>query len=132
MYLLSAAAAPLSAAADAVPQSDISEALVRRTDEAVTTYLKSQNLDAKSRWYGGIPDGTEMYGAGPAGGFCGLATAAFCYPKSKHYRDRQVLDRIQLASKFMQRCQSPEGNIDLLITNFNSPPDTGFRRSHRC
>ena len=109
-----------------MPQADISEALVRRTDEAVTTYLKSQNLDAKSRWYGGIPDGTELYGAGPAAGFCGLATAAFCYRKSKHYRDRQVFDRIQLASKFMQRCQSPDGNIDLLITNFNSPPDTGF------
>ena len=124
--LVSAAAAPLSAAADAVPQADISETLVRRTDEAVTTYVKSQNLDPKSRWYGGIPDATEMYGAGPAGGFCGLAAAAFCYPKSKHYRERQLLNRIQLASKFMQRCQSPEGNIDLLITNFNSPPDTGF------
>ena len=54
------------------------------------------------------------------------AAASWIAPQSKHHGAPEVLERIRLAAQFLERSQSAEGNIDLLSTNFNSPPDTGF------
>ena len=53
-------------------------------------------------------------------------TASFIHPRSQFHGDNALVDRIRLAAGFLERAQSPQGNIDLLTTNFNSPPDTGF------
>ena len=52
--------------------------------------------------------------------------ASFVHPESRFHHDSALLDRIRLAAGFLERSQSPQGNVDLLTTNFNSPPDTGF------
>lgn len=119
--LAAAGAAPL------YPQSaGIDAGIVSRHDTAVERFLKLQVTDPKSRWLGGIPDETELHHPGAAGGAFDVFAAAFFCPQSKFHGDRQLVERMRLASRYLQAAQTPDGNIDLLITNFNSPPDTAF------
>jgi hypothetical protein len=47
-------------------------------------------------------------------------------PDSKYHQDLQVLRALHDAIRFLASQQNPNGTIDLAITNFDSPPDTGF------
>jgi hypothetical protein len=67
-----------------------------------------------------------LHWAGPAGGATETLTASLVHRQSRFHDDRAILDRIRLAAGFLERAQSPDGNIDLPVSNFNSPPDTGF------
>lgn len=67
-----------------------------------------------------------LYTAHAAGGIVEALAAAFLQPRSRFYRDTAILDRIRLAAGYLERSQTPDGNIDLVTTNFNSPPDTAF------
>jgi hypothetical protein len=98
----------------------VSRAAVERNDAGVERYLKGQASD------GSLPDDFNLHSAAGAGGLIDALTASFLCPQSKFHSDREVLRRIGLAAKFLEHCQSPEGFVDLLSTNFNSPPDTGF------
>jgi hypothetical protein len=53
-------------------------------------------------------------------------TASFVTPGSKFHKSPDLFARIQLAAACLLRMQNQWGNVDLPITNFNSPPDTGF------
>jgi hypothetical protein len=88
--------------------------------------LRTQITDSSHPRLGGVPDEYAMFHAGSAGALIEAATASWIAPRSKHHASSEVLERIRLASQFLERSQSAEGNIDLLSTNFNSPPDTGF------
>jgi hypothetical protein len=99
---------------------------VERNDAAVQSLLQSQITAAASPWRGSVPDQVGLHSAGSASGVCEVLAASFVHPRSKFHRDAVLLDRIRLAAGFLERVQGPQGNIDLLTTNFNSPPDTGF------
>ena len=100
--------------------------IVQRHDAAVAALLESQISDPASPYRGSVPDQYGLHSAGSAGGAAEACAAAFVHPQSRFHGDRAILERIRLAAGFLERSQSPQGNIDLLTTNFNSPPDTGF------
>ncbi len=117
----------ISAAALAAPAPTTFDAdLIRRHDEAVDYYLKNQVTAASSRWRGALPDAYGLHAPGTATGLWEVYTAAYCCAQSRHYRKAEMLERIALAAGFLERSMSPEGNIYLPITNFNSPPDSAF------
>ncbi|MGA7235996.1 MAG: hypothetical protein WBY44_09965 [Bryobacteraceae bacterium] len=122
--MLAAGAAAMLRGAAAAPQ--VEQAIVDRNDDAVRKLMRAQITDAQSPWAGSVPDDYLMHSAGAAGGLVETLAASFACPQSKFHGDSELLDRIRLAARFLERSQSPEGNIDLLSTNFNSPPDTGF------
>ena len=97
-----------------------------RNDAAVAALLDSQITDAASPWRGSVPDNAGLHSAGSAGGAAETLTASFVHPRSRFHADNALVERLRLAAGFLERAQSPQGNIDLLTTNFNSPPDTGF------
>jgi hypothetical protein len=123
--LLSLSTAAVTAAAPADPP-EVAAGVVERNDAAAESYLRSQITDPASVWRGSIPDDYRLHHVGSASGLIETLTVALVYPRSRHYQENDLVDRIRLAARFLQRSQSPEGNIDLLSTNFNSPPDTGF------
>lgn len=111
-------------AAAAFPTVD--PAVMKRHDEAVERLLKVQITDPSSRWCGAYPDEFGLHHPGSAGGILERFTAAFLHPDSRFHRDSLLVERMWLAAGYLARAQNQQGNIDLLITNFNSPPDTAF------
>jgi hypothetical protein len=116
-----AAAAPTTAAA-----AEIDSNVVKRHDEDVARLIARQITDPASRGYGAQPDAQLLYSAGGAAGLLEAYFAAFLCPQSKYHNDGQLVDRMKLAARFLEKAQNDQGYIDLLSTNFSSPPDTGF------
>ena len=101
-----------------------------RNDDAVRRLLASQIVDPTSPWRGSSPDQYGLHTAGSAASVIVTMAAAFVHAESAFHGDKTMLERIGLAAAFLERSQSPDGNVDLLVTNFNSPPDTGFITHH--
>src|SRR5688572_3263970 len=101
-------------------------AIVERNDTSVRSLLASQTTDQANPNRGSVPDQFGLHSAGSASGVVESLAASFVHPRSSFHRSAVLLERIRLAAGFLERAQSPQGNIDLLTTNFNSPPDTGF------
>jgi len=100
--------------------------IVRSNDERVANYIKSQNTDPSSRWRGAIADVDGLHQPGSAGRVLAVGVAAYLHQESKFHQDPELRRRIQLASDHLARLQTPDGNFNLLSTNFNSPPDLAF------
>lgn len=120
------AAMGTAALAAAAPAPEVPSEVVKQNDAAVERYLPLQDINPSSRWFGSMPDSTGLYHSGSASAIVNILTASYVSPQSRYHRKPEVLERIRHAAKFLDRAQSPDGNISLLTTNFNSPPDTGF------
>ena len=125
---LMAAAGGLAAVQPAMPigRSWSIEDVVARNDAAVRELLQSQITDSSSPWRGSVPDQFGLHSAHSAAGVAETMSASLVHPQSRFRGDPMLLERIKMAAEFLERSQSARGNIDLLTTNFDSPPDTGF------
>jgi hypothetical protein len=121
-----------SAAVPARAQSSIDHAIVANHDESVDRLLASQITDSSSRGYGAFPTDTGLYTAGSAAGLVESCMAAYLHPQSRFHGNNLLPARIKLAADFLDRIQRPDGTIDLLETNFDSTPDTGFVMHPLC
>jgi len=118
--------APLTAQVMAAePYWKITPELAARHDDAVDRYLTLQTVDAASPWHGGIRDAHGLHHGGSAAGAVHVFATAILQPLSRH-RAGPLMERLKLALDFVRRKSSADGNLDLLTTNFDSPPDTAF------
>jgi hypothetical protein len=120
------AAMATAAAAGAAPAPQVDPGILRRHDETVERLLKTQETNPASRWCGTYSDDFGLHHCGSAGGILNNFAAALLHPASKFHNNSLLVDRMRLAAGYLERAQNAEGNIDLITTNFNSPPDTAF------
>ena len=99
--------------------------LVGELDQQVEGVLTRQVLDAASPYCGGFMDSDRLVGSQSISAVASLGYA-YLLPESRHYRSEEFLQRILLAAEFARRHRNPSGCFDLLTTNFDSAPDTGF------
>ena len=110
----------------AAPVGEVDPAILRRHDALVRDLLERQVTAPSSRWCGACPGPYGLHEAGSAAAVLETFTAAFLHPGSRFCGDRLLVERMRLAAGYLEKAQNAEGFIDLLITNFNSPPDTAF------
>ena len=101
------------------------EPLVGELDQQVEGVLTRQVLDAEDPYCGGFMDGDRLVGSQSISAIAPLGYA-YLLPESRQYRSEELLQRILLAAEFARRQRNPSGCFDLLTTNFDSAPDTGF------
>jgi hypothetical protein len=99
---------------------------VQHNDEAAKRLIDTQVVDPFDPRAGSVPDEHGLHQPWSASAVIETLTAALLHPRSRFHADHSVSERIRLAARFLERSQSPQGNIDLLVSNFNSPPDTAF------
>ena len=105
---------------------DLVAHLIAQNDAAIPAQLARQSHDRSKPTFGGIPAENGLYHAGSASGFLCSLTAAYVSPSSRYAGSPQLLQALDDAATFLLAAQHEDGTIDLLTTNFHSPPDTGF------
>ena len=130
---LGAAALPVTSAPQQLRSHwSITPDMVSAHDVAVDDLLKRQNTDKSSPWVGGVADPYGLYNGGTVCGLVLYLVTSLTYPPSRHHTSGLAKERLKLALDYLGRKLTPEGNLDLLITNFNSPPDSAFAMYSLC
>ena len=119
-------AAHVTAEAASDDPDDLLARAIERNDAEAARLIAAQVATPSDPRAGSVQDEHTLHQPWSASGVIETLTASFVHPRSRFHRDRAVLERIRLAVRFLERSQRPSGNIDLLISNFDSPPDTAF------
>ena len=99
---------------------------IDKNDERVNTIISRQQLEDGHPFYGGFSDQFEIYHHSSPAGYSKPLVIAYISPDSKYYKSIEVAKTLSIAMDYLLSVQNEFGNIDLLTTNFNSPPDTAF------
>jgi len=126
--LAATAAAGLAPGAQAAMKAipDLEANTVKRHDAGVENLLKIQITDPNHEHCGAWPDAYGLYYPASSAASSDTFNAAYLHPQSKFYKNPLMLQRMKLGIDYAVRNTSPDGNVSLPITNFNSPPDTAF------
>ncbi|THF84062.1 prenyltransferase/squalene oxidase repeat-containing protein [Cohnella fermenti] len=103
--------------------------LISVNDHWTDAGIAWQDTDDSSRFCGGVCDPDNGIAWPTHTGTAMIMTVWACAlsaPESKHYRDDELLGRLELAASFMLRMQHADGTISPGWTNLHSPPDTAF------
>ena len=114
----------LNFSAPAKPQWIID--LIKLNDRGFDGLFAAQIVDTSKKAYGAIKDSEEIPNVQSSGHFIAKAAIALANPESQYYQSADLLKKVGLAAQYLLHAQHADGTIDLLSTNFHSPPDTAF------
>ncbi|MBL7817092.1 MAG: hypothetical protein JNL70_18865 [Saprospiraceae bacterium] len=101
--------------------------LIKLNDKNIATIPSTAQITDKSlKSYGAILDGDDIPSPQSTGNFISKWAMALSCPESNYYQSTDLLKKIEMATRYLLSVQHKDGTIDLLGSNFNSPPDTAF------
>ncbi|NBW02734.1 MAG: glycosyltransferase family 2 protein, partial [Cytophagia bacterium] len=100
--------------------------LIRLNDKQISDNPNPQIIDPQSPDLGAICDGDGIPNALSTGGYISLWAISVSCPESIHYASANLIRCIEKGALYLTKNQHSDGTIDLLSSNFHSPPDTAF------
>lgn len=100
--------------------------LIKLNDQGFESLFAAQVVDSSKQTYGAIKDGDSIPNVQSTGHFVSKSAIALANMESKFYQSVDLLKKVDLAAQYLLKAQHNDGTIDLLSTNFHSPPDTAF------
>lgn len=126
----SAALASLTAAQTRAATNDDTDALfaelIAANSARLPALLARQERGDGHRWAGGVPNEHGIHTVGGTSGLISALACALCAPGSPHENAPELLPPLRQAVRYLRAAQHPDGTIDLITTNFHSPPDLAF------
>ncbi|MDW3652123.1 MAG: hypothetical protein R8P61_33925 [Bacteroidia bacterium] len=107
-------------------EEELISLFLAENDKRVRNILDLQQKDKAHPFYGGFPDKYEIYHPSRPAAYAQSLISAFVSEASEFYRSREIKDCLKVGMEFLVERQHEDGTIDLLTTNFHSPPDTAF------
>ncbi|MBD3274111.1 MAG: twin-arginine translocation signal domain-containing protein [Candidatus Marinimicrobia bacterium] len=95
-------------------------------DREVAELLPMQIHAPEARWHGGVVDEYQIPNASSTCWFIVRLANAYNTPYSEYYRSKEIEKPLIQAMKCLHNVQYDDGTVDLHVSNFHSPPDTGF------
>ena len=100
--------------------------LIRLNDKQISDNPNPQITDPQSHDLGAICDGDGIPNALSTGGYISLWAISVSCKESIHYASSNLIRCIEKGAQYLTKNQHSDGTIDLLSSNFHSPPDTAF------
>lgn len=101
--------------------------MVQAADRATESLLRDMIRKEGHPHHGGFLNREDlMVHPGQSAGAMLVFSSCYCCPDSAYYLDQALREAMGFALDHCFRMQRPDGTFDLLISNFNSSPDTGF------
>jgi hypothetical protein len=100
--------------------------LIHLNDSYIKSSLQNQIQDKNHPFYGAIRNGEEIPDAVATSGVLAMWAIGIACPESDYYQSTNLLNQFERGAQFLLKAQHRDGTIDLLSSNFHSPPDTAF------
>lgn len=100
--------------------------LLAGNDERVRALLPKQERRPGHPWHGSLPDDFGIHSIGGTAQFIAALVCACRSPASAFHESSDVAEALDRAVGYLLKAQHDDGTIDLISTNFHSPPDTAF------
>ena len=100
--------------------------LIRLNDTYIKSSTQNQIQDKNHPNFGAILNGEEIPDAVATSGVIAMWAIGIACPESDYYQSTNLLQQFERGAQYLLKAQHRDGTIDLLSSNFHSPPDTAF------
>lgn len=115
-------------AAEDPATSELVREMVQANNRHVPEIIARQERAAGHRWRGGVPNEHGIHTVGNTSGLISALTCAAVAPGSRYAgpAGAELIEPLKLGIEYLLKAQHADGTIDLITTNFHSPPDLAF------